>query len=340
MTNFAGTTNGLDPRGTGLHRQQPVGHLPRARLLGDSGRSVRAEHEDAVHRRAPAAVRVDLGHNMSVSATYYHRRTRDIFEDFDPGVYTVPSGVSVTARQHQRAELAVPRLGLLRFRSEQPAGGELLPRHPQGRRAQLQRSRVRLPEALREPLAERCRPTTTWTRRATPCRTATPTSRATCSGSIRARPTCPARFPARFTTSSRRRLLHHERGASNSVAATAGTRARSSTRRSSRRAVVCRSRSRRRSRTAASPTSGWLPGAVGAVQNPSWGQFDLRAQYVKTFEPGHHRVLRRPVQRVQRPGRDPHGRPGGWHRHDQVRRRHPVAAPAARVPRRSRPLLE
>ena len=29
-------------------------------------------------------------------------------------------------------------------------------------------------------------------------------------------------------------------------------------------------------------TDNWVaPGAVGAVQNPSWGQFDLRAQYVK-----------------------------------------------------------
>src|SRR6185436_15791720 len=28
----------------------------------------------------------------------------------------------------------------------------------------------------------------------------------------------------------------------------------------------------------------WVaPGAVGAVQNPSWGQFDLRAQYVHTI---------------------------------------------------------
>ena len=25
------------------------------------------------------------------------------------------------------------------------------------------------------------------------------------------------------------------------------------------------------------------PGAIGAVQNPSWGQFDLRAQYVKSI---------------------------------------------------------
>lgn len=33
----------------------------------------------------------DLGHNTSVSATYYNRKTRDIFEDFDPGLYTEPS---------------------------------------------------------------------------------------------------------------------------------------------------------------------------------------------------------------------------------------------------------
>jgi len=33
---------------------------------------------------------VDLGKNMSGSATYYHRQTRDIYEDFDPALYTVP----------------------------------------------------------------------------------------------------------------------------------------------------------------------------------------------------------------------------------------------------------
>jgi hypothetical protein len=34
---------------------------------------------------------VDLHHNMSASAAYYHRKTRDIFEDFDPALYTEPS---------------------------------------------------------------------------------------------------------------------------------------------------------------------------------------------------------------------------------------------------------
>ncbi len=33
----------------------------------------------------------DLGNSTSVSAAYYHRRTRDIFEDYDPEIYTEPS---------------------------------------------------------------------------------------------------------------------------------------------------------------------------------------------------------------------------------------------------------
>jgi len=33
----------------------------------------------------------DLGNNTSVSAAYYHRQTRDIFEDYDPALYTEPS---------------------------------------------------------------------------------------------------------------------------------------------------------------------------------------------------------------------------------------------------------
>ena len=32
----------------------------------------------------------DLGHNISGSVTYYRRQTRDIFEDFDPTIYTIP----------------------------------------------------------------------------------------------------------------------------------------------------------------------------------------------------------------------------------------------------------
>ena len=34
---------------------------------------------------------VDFGNNMSGSAIYYHRQTRDVFEDYDPGIYTEPS---------------------------------------------------------------------------------------------------------------------------------------------------------------------------------------------------------------------------------------------------------
>lgn len=38
----------------------------------------------------------DLGHNTSVSATYYNRKTRDIFEDFDPVLYTEPAAYGDT----------------------------------------------------------------------------------------------------------------------------------------------------------------------------------------------------------------------------------------------------
>jgi hypothetical protein len=38
----------------------------------------------------------DLGHNTSVSAAYYNRKTRDVFEDFDPELYTVPSAYGDT----------------------------------------------------------------------------------------------------------------------------------------------------------------------------------------------------------------------------------------------------
>jgi len=36
----------------------------------------------------------DLGHSTSLSAAYYNRRTRDIFEDFDPSLYEDPSAYS------------------------------------------------------------------------------------------------------------------------------------------------------------------------------------------------------------------------------------------------------
>ena len=90
---------------------------------------------------------------MSFEALYSNRRTRDIFEDYDLRALRVPPGRRDTAYPAtQRPEFAVPRLRLLRLRPRTP-GVELLPRHAGRRQAQLQRARVRLPQALRQQLA-------------------------------------------------------------------------------------------------------------------------------------------------------------------------------------------
>ena len=53
MTQFAGTLTGAGDRGTAVH-QQPVGDLPHPRRLQAAGRVLRAQHADAVHRRRHA----------------------------------------------------------------------------------------------------------------------------------------------------------------------------------------------------------------------------------------------------------------------------------------------
>ena len=149
MTNFAGTTNGSTREEQVYINNQWVTYRVRGFSAIPDGffaPDTKTPYTDEMQLQ----YEVDLGNNMSVSATYYNRRTRDIFEDFDPGIYTDPAALR---RRHQRAGLAVPRLGLLRVRSGQPAGRELLPRHAEGRQARLQRPRARLPQALLRQLA-------------------------------------------------------------------------------------------------------------------------------------------------------------------------------------------
>ena len=105
---------------------------------------------------------VDLGNNMSVSATYYNRRPATSSRTSIRAIYT--DTVRCTAGQHQRSELAVPRLGLLRLRPEQSAGGELLPVHADGRQARLQRPRAGRSASDSRMRGRAWRPTTTSTR--------------------------------------------------------------------------------------------------------------------------------------------------------------------------------
>ncbi len=53
----------------------------------------------------------------------------------------------------------------------------------------------------------------------------------------------------------------------------------------------------------ASPDTGWPPVLWERVDNPSWGQLDLRVQYIANFgKRSGGRVLPRHVQRHQRSG--------------------------------------
>ena len=90
MTNFAGTTNGST-------REEQVYILNQWVTYRVRGFSPIPDGLFAPNTKTPytdelqLAYEADLGHNQSASVTYYHRRTRDIFEDFDPAIYTVPA---------------------------------------------------------------------------------------------------------------------------------------------------------------------------------------------------------------------------------------------------------
>ena len=134
---------------------------------------------------------------MSVSATYYHRRTRDIFEDFDPGIYTVPAAYGGDINAPNSLFLGWEYFGWTA--ANHPAANFFLGTLPGGKRdyngVELV-LRKRFSEPVAGPLLLQLPPG----RRATRCRTATPTSRATCSGSIRARPNMYGTSRARSTT--------------------------------------------------------------------------------------------------------------------------------------------
>ena len=218
---------------------------------------------------------VDLGNNMSFDALYFNRRSRDILEDYDLELYADPNGYP---GPDQRSELAVPRLRLLRLHREPRL--ELRHRHARRRRAQLPRPRVRVPQALRQQLAaagvvqlaRRQGQHQLRLERRLPGRRDLPRS-------ARAEPVRDAARPDPAPDQGRR-LVHVRLRPAAGRHVLAGTRARSPAGRSCRRAATCRSASARprRSSSPASPTAGWRR-PVGSLENPAWGQVDLRAQY-------------------------------------------------------------
>ena len=181
----------LDARRAGV-RQQPVGHLPRARLLGGAGRPFAPTTKTPYTDELQLGYESDLGHNMSVSAIYYNRRTRDIFEDFDPGIYTDAVGYPRrrSTRRTRCSSAGTTSASIRTTRRRRTSSSRTLKGGKRNYNGLELVFRKRFANSW-QGLA----PTATSTRRATPSPTATPTSRATCSGSIRARRTWKARCP-------------------------------------------------------------------------------------------------------------------------------------------------
>ncbi len=90
MTNFAGTTNGSTREEQVYTNNQWVTYRVRGFSPVPDGLfapNTKTPYTDELQLGYEA----DLGNNQSFSVTYYNRKTRDIFEDFDPKIYTVPS---------------------------------------------------------------------------------------------------------------------------------------------------------------------------------------------------------------------------------------------------------
>jgi hypothetical protein len=90
MTNFAGTLNGQIREEQVFANNQWVTYRTRGGPAVQDGYfspTTKTPYTDEFQGQ----YEVDFGNNMSGSAIYYHRQTRDIFEDFDPGLYTEPS---------------------------------------------------------------------------------------------------------------------------------------------------------------------------------------------------------------------------------------------------------
>jgi len=90
MTNFAGTTSGSTREEQVFINNQWVTYRVRGFSAVPDGLfapKTKTPYTDELQLQYES----DLGRNMSVSAAYYRRQTRDIFEDFDPGIYTDPA---------------------------------------------------------------------------------------------------------------------------------------------------------------------------------------------------------------------------------------------------------
>lgn len=281
MTNFAGTTSGST-------RQEQVfanGQWVTYRVRGFSpipdglfAPATKTPYTDELQLQYER----DLGNNMSGTVTYYNRRTRDIFEDFDPGLYTVAAQYPGPVNDPKSLFLGWGYFGF--DPANPPAANFFLSTLEGGKR-----------DYNGLELVWRKRYSNNWQALASynyldAKGNAVSDGNADFAGDVL---WLDPRAPNMWGTVPG--TVHHlfKTGGSyttkwgleigGSVRANSGTIVNRTQLASNRRLPI--------QEAVATPFAGittenWVaPGAIGAVQNPGWGQFDARIQYIRRFDP-------------------------------------------------------
>lgn len=279
MTNFAGTTNGSTREQQVFINNQWVTYRVRGFSAIPDGLfapDTKTPYTDELQVQYEA----DLGHFISVSGAYYNRRTRDIFEDFDPGIYTDPTQYGGDINAPNSLFLGWAYLGF--DPAHPPAANFFLATLKGGERNY---NGVEL--VLRKRYSNNWQGLASYSYLDATGNTVSD-GNADFAGDVfwldpRA-PNMDGTVPG---------TIHHLFKAGGSYMTRWGVEL-GGTYRWNSGSIVNKTQlasNRRLPIQVATPfafggiTDSWVaPGAIGAVQNPAWGQFDLRAQYVKTIQ--------------------------------------------------------
>jgi hypothetical protein len=279
MTNFAGTTNGSTREEQVYINNQWVTYRVRGFSAIPDGLfapDTKTPYTDELQLQYEA----DLGHFISVSGAYYNRRTRDIFEDFDPGIYTDPASYGGDINAPNSLFLGWDYFG---FDPNNPPAANFFLATLQGG----ERNYNGIELVLRKRYSNNWQGLASYSYLDATGNTVSD-GNADFAGDVfwldPRSPNIQGTIPG---------TIHHLFKAAGSYTTRWGVELGGGYRWNSGSIVnqTQLASNRRLPIQVATPfafggiTDNWVaPGAIGAVQNPSWGQFDLRAQYVKTIQ--------------------------------------------------------